>query len=124
MAVTGESLFSTYKNFTSADSTGTYYSLIDGGTAQGKAVTLAQIINQDTVSNTITVALERYVSTAYETVFEKSYLVSADDKALAVEFIAPLVAAASNPDRIRVKITESVSSGKKVTVIFSGADFS
>lgn len=123
MAVTGESLFSIYKNFTSADSTGTYYSLIDGGTSQGKAITLAQIINQDTVTHTVTITLERYVSTAYETVFEKAYTISSNDKTLAVEFIAPLIAAASNPDRIRVKITGSVSSGKKVTVIFSGANF-
>lgn len=122
MPITGESLFNEYKNLLSTDSSGTYYDVINGSAAQGKTITFLNIINQDTISHTITLSFNRY-SGSYGLVFEKVYTIAAGQNEVAIDFIIPLLAGA-NPDKIQAKVGESVSSTKKVTINVVGISFS
>lgn len=121
MTITGESLFSSAKEFTSSDSTATYYNVVTGGSSQGRIVSFINIINDDTIQNTITMTLDKY-TTSYNSVFERAYLLSPGENKIPVDFMISLNGGA-NPDRIRAKISSSVSALKKLTVFVSGPDF-
>lgn len=123
MAITGESLFNSYKNLTSADTNGTYYEVVNGGSTQGKVVSFLNIVNGDTITHTVTLSFDRYSGGSYGVVFERAYTILAGENKVAVDFMIPLLAGA-NPDRIQAKTTAAVSSNKKVTVMASGPDFS
>ena len=124
MGITGESLFRDFKNFTSADTVGTYYQITNAGGGQGRSVTAFNIINNDTVDHNLDVVLEAYNGTAWDVAQSKSYKVLAGDTMSATEFLTPLLPRVdTNHDRIRVKVNEAVSSGKVINVFISGAQF-
>lgn len=121
MAITGENLFNEYRNIVNADTADTFVTVLDGGSAQGKIISLLNIINQDTISHTVTLSFDRY-SGSYASIFTKAHIVLPGSNELAVDFMIPLIAGA-NPDRIQAKTTTQVSSGKKVTISASGPSF-
>ena len=122
MAITGENLFNEYRNIVNADTADTFVTVTAGGSAQGKIISFLNIVNQDTISHTVTLSFDRYAG-SYASVFTKSYLVAAGESKIAVDFMIPLIAGA-NPDRIQAKTAVQVSSGKKVTIMACGPDFS
>lgn len=124
MGITGESMFSDFRNFTSADTVGQYYQVTNANGGYGRSVTKFDIINNDSALHNVEVRLEAYNGAAWVTAMSKPYSVAAGETLVAVEFLAPLLPRTdNNHSRIMVKIGEPVGSGKTVHVFCSGAQF-
>lgn len=103
------------KQLDTSDSVDTYYAWVTGGGASTQ--TLIQkmvIINNDAISQTVTIGLQTY-SGGYSTVLEMSYTIAAGDSEFPVEFTKQVLNGdASNPDRIVAKFSDALGASDTI----------
>ena len=85
---------------------------------------LLNVYNNSVSEQSVTVSLQKYISTAYVDVFEQAYTVAAGAVALITDLMGhTLKGAASNPDRLVMEFDTALGASETITFLGSAVTF-
>lgn len=115
-----------FKKLTDSDTADTEYVVYtaDSVTGDNSLVQLLNIQNNDAISQVVTLHIQKYIESAYETVLSKAYTVLAGDIVLPTNIMGHvLLGDASNPDRLVVEFNTSMGAGDSIVILGSLVSF-